>query len=373
MKFRPASHDSYLVLEDGTFFSGKSFGAKGEAFGEAVFNTSMMGYQEVLTDPSYCGQLVTMTYPLIGNYGVNSEDVESNKIQVSGFIVRESSKIYSNYRATGSLTDYLKNQNIVAIEDLDTRALTKHLRSVGAMKAVISNVDSDINSLIRKVKASENLVGVDMVSRVTCHEAYDWNDSGKFKVAVIDCGVKFNILRLLAEAGCRLKVFPANVSKQEIEKFKPDGLFLSNGPGDPGAVTYVIELVKQFAESGDLPIFGICLGHQMLGLAHGASYCKLKFGHRGGNQPVQNLKSKKVEITSQNHGFAIELEGLPDVLEATHIHLNDNTLSGMRHKDKPIFSVQYHPEASPGPHDSRYLFDEFISLMEKHSKKGSYV
>ncbi len=220
MKFRPASHDAYLVLEDGTFFSGKSFGAKGEAFGEVVFNTSMMGYQEVLTDPSYCGQLVTMTYPLIGNYGVNLEDVESNKIQVSGFIVRENSRIYSNYRATGSLEDYLKSQNILAIEDLDTRALTKHLRSAGAMKGVISNIDSDINSLIKKVKSSEGLVGVDLVSRVTCAEAYDWNDTGKFRVAAIDCGTKLNIFRILAEVGCRVRVFPAHVKKQEIDVFK---------------------------------------------------------------------------------------------------------------------------------------------------------
>ncbi|PCJ63308.1 MAG: carbamoyl phosphate synthase small subunit [Planctomycetota bacterium] len=366
MNIIPANHDAFLVLEDGTSFSGKSFGANGEAYGEAVFNTSMMGYQEILTDPSYCGQLITMTYPLIGNYGVNDEDVESSKIQASGLIVREVSRITSNFRSTKDLPTYLKEQNIVAIEDIDTRALTRHLRSNGAMKAIISTVDSDIDSLLSKVKNSEGLVGIDLVQKVTCEKAYDWSTSGKFKVAVIDCGIKHNILRILAEKDCHLKVFPANTLIEEIDAFNPDGIFLSNGPGDPGAVEYVINLVKTLVERDNLPIFGICLGHQMLGLAQGADYSKLKFGHRGGNQPVKNILTSKVEITSQNHGFAIDADSLPPEMEVTHIHLNDNTLSGMRHKTKPIFSVQYHPEASPGPHDSHYLFDEFLSNLKAY-------
>lgn len=365
-------HNARLVLEDGTIFPGRSFGAEGETYGEAVFNTSMTGYQEVLTDPSYCGQLITMTYPLIGNYGVNKEDVESSKIQASGFIVREVSRIVSNHRATTDLSTYLKSQGIIGIEEVDTRALTRHLRDNGAMKALISTKDKDPESLLKKVKKSPGLIGIDLVKNVTCEKTYDWSKTGKYKVAVIDCGIKLNILRILESLDCQLKVFPAQVSRKEIDDFKPDGLFLSNGPGDPGAVTYVIELVKSYIKGPSFPIFGICLGHQMLGLAFGAEYSKLKFGHRGANQPVKNKMTSKVEITSQNHGFAVNANTLPSELEVTHIHLNDNTLSGMRHKTKPIFSVQYHPEASPGPNDSRYLFLEFIKNMASH-KKGSHV
>lgn len=365
-------HNARLVLEDGTVFSGRSFGAEGETYGEAVFNTSMTGYQEVLTDPSYCGQLITMTYPLIGNYGVNQEDVESSRIQASGFIIRELSRIVSSHRATMDLSSYLKSQNIIGIEEVDTRALTRHLRDHGAMRAIISTVDKDISSLLKKVKNSPSIVGIDLVKNVTCEKTYDWSKSGKYRVAVIDCGIKLNILRILESLDCQLKVFPASVTRKEIDAFKPDGLFLSNGPGDPGAVTYVIELVKSYIKEDSLPIFGICLGHQMLGLAFGAKYTKLKFGHRGGNQPVKNILTSKVEISSQNHGFAVEASTLPKELEVTHIHLNDNTLSGMRHRTKPIFSVQYHPEASPGPNDSRYLFNQFIKNMDTF-KKASHV
>lgn len=356
-------HNARLVLEDGTVFSGRSFGAEGESIGEAVFNTSMTGYQEVLTDPSYCGQMIAMTYPLIGNYGINEQDVESNKVQVSGFIVRELSRIVSNYRATTDLASYLRAQNTIGIEEIDTRALTRHLRDHGAMKAILSTQDKSVESLLKKVRNSTGIMGVDLVKKVTCEKAYYFSEHGKFRVAAIDCGTKLNIFRVMASLDCHVKVFPATVSRSEIEAFKPHGLFLSNGPGDPGAVTYLIDLIKDYLQGATLPIFGICLGHQILGIAYGAKYLKLKFGHHGGNQPVKNLKTSKVEITSQNHNFAIDPASLPADVEVTHIHLNDNTLSGMRHKTKPVFSVQYHPEASPGPNDSYYLFYEFIKSM----------
>lgn len=354
-----------LALEDGKYFKGESFGAEGERFGEIVFNTSMTGYQEILTDPSYCGQIVTMTYPLIGNYGINDEDVESAKPHVEGFVVKECSRIVSNWRAKTSLPEFLKKHDIVAIEDIDTRALTKHIRSAGAMKAVISTVDTDPDSLVKKAKASPGLVGRDLVKEVTSKKEYKWNDKGKYKVVVLDCGAKYNIMRELEKNGCQVTVVPASASAEEILKIKPDGVLLSNGPGDPAAVSYVFGTVRKLVDK-KLPIFGICLGHQMLGLALGGKTYKLKFGHRGANQPVKNLKTGKIDITSQNHGFCVDISSLPKgKVETTHINLNDKTSEGMRMTKLPVFSVQYHPEASSGPHDAEYLFGEFVDMMRK--------
>jgi carbamoyl-phosphate synthase small subunit len=352
-----------IALEDGTIFEGNSFGVLGEKTGEVVFNTSMTGYQEILTDPSYKGQMVTMTYPLIGNYGVNEEDIESSQPQVEGFIVKECSRIKSNWRAGQSLEDYLKENDIIGVEGIDTRALTKHIRIAGAMKAVISTQDSDSKSLVEKAKASPGLVGRDLVKEVTSKESYDWNNDGKYRVVVIDCGVKYNILRELAKNGCQVRVVTARTTADEIMKLKPDGLLISNGPGDPAGVPYVVETVKQLL--GKLPIFGICLGQQILGLAFGGQTYKLKFGHHGGNHPVKDLKTGKVAITVQNHGFCVDIESLSqEELEITHINLNDQTLEGMRHKKLPIFSVQFHPEASPGPQDAGYLFNQFVEMMK---------
>lgn len=356
-----------IALEDGKIFEGLSFGATGEKDGEVVFNTSMAGYQEILTDPSYKGQIVTMTYPLIGNYGVNSEDVESKKPFVEGFIVKECSRISSNWRSQKSLGQYLKKNNIMGIEGIDTRALTRHIRLQGAMKAVISTKDLNNKSLIKKAKASPGLVGRDLVKEVACDQTYIWSKSKtknkKLKTIVLDCGVKYNILRKLDKAGCYVVVVPAKTNAPEILAMKPDGILLSNGPGDPAGVTYVVETVKELI--GKLPIFGICLGHQMLGLALGGRTYKLKFGHRGGNQPVKDLKTGRIAITAQNHGFCVDVDSLNKKdIKTTHINLNDNTLEGMRHKRFPIFSVQFHPEASPGPHDAQYLFAEFIKMMD---------
>jgi len=352
-----------LALEDGTVFPGTSFGADGECYGELVFNTSMSGYQEVLTDPSYKGQIVSMTYPLIGNYGVNSFDCESKKVWVEGFVVKECSRIYSNWRADKSLQDYLKENKIIGIEGVDTRAVTKHIRSAGALKAVISTVDSNAKSLVKKAKNSKGLVGIDLVSEVTSKKSSLWSKTGKFKVAVLDCGVKYNILRILAQKGCKVEVFPAKATAKDILEKKPDGLLLSNGPGDPSAVPHVIQTVKDLI--GKLPIFGICLGQQMIGQALGGSTFKLKFGHHGGNQPVKDLKTGSTMITVQNHGFCVDIDTLPkNDIEITHMNLNDKTLEGIRHKKYPLFSVQFHPEASPGPHDANYLFDEFIGMMK---------
>ena len=352
-----------LALEDGRIFEGSSFGAAGQRCGEVVFNTSMAGYQEILTDPSYKGQIVTMTYPLIGNYGTNSEDVESTKPFVEGFVVRECSKIASNWRSQKNLPDYLEENGILGIEGIDTRALTRHIRLQGAMKAVISTEDLDHASLIEKAKASPGLIGRDLVKDVTFDKAKNWNEQGKYKVVAIDCGVKFNILRKLADCGCEVAVVPANTSPGQILKSKPDGIFLSNGPGDPAAVTYVVETVKELI--GRLPIFGICLGHQMLGQALGGKTYKLKFGHHGGNHPVMDLKTGKVHITVQNHGFCVDVDSLnKEDIEITHINLNDQTLEGFRHKKLPLFSVQFHPEAAPGPHDAQYMFDDFVEMME---------
>ncbi|MGC8809952.1 MAG: glutamine-hydrolyzing carbamoyl-phosphate synthase small subunit [bacterium] len=377
-----------LALEDGTIFSGWAFGADGERCGEVVFNTSLTGYQEVLTDPSYKGQIVTMTYPLIGNYGVNEEDFESIHPWVEGFVVKEYCPFPSNWRAQGSLSDFLKRYDIVAIEGVDTRALTKHIRCAGAMRGVISTQDFDHKSLIEKARRSPYMMGKDWVQAVTCKEAYVWGKGGtlwgtgpalwtwgkgqnldlsgedKFRVVAMDFGIKHNIIRHLISRGCEVVVVPATTKAEEILSWHPHGIFLSNGPGDPAAVPYAIETVKSLL--GRKPIFGICLGHQLLGLAMGGKTYKLKFGHRGGNQPVKNLTNGRVEITTQNHGFCVDLETLSKKeIEITHINLNDLSLEGMRHRYLPIFSVQYHPEASPGPHDASYLFDEFISLMKK--------
>ncbi len=352
-----------LALEDGTIFEGRGFGASGECYGEVVFNTSMAGYQEILTDPSYKGQIVLMTYPLIGNYGINSEDVESHGIFVEGFVVREASNIASSWRSEETIQDYLKSNGTVGIEGIDTRALTRHIRIEGEMKAVISTEDLDVESLVAKAKGSDGLIGRDIVKDVTVEKKKDWCNQGKYTVGVLDCGVKYNILRELADRNCRVVVFPSSATADEILAAKPDGMLLSNGPGDPAAVPYVVETVKNLI--GELPMFGICFGHQMLGQAMGGRTFKLKFGHHGGNHPVMDMKTKKVHITVQNHGFCVDIDSLDtDDVEITHINLNDRTLEGIRHKSLPIFSVQFHPESAPGPHDARYMFDEFVAMME---------
>ncbi|MBI5885799.1 MAG: glutamine-hydrolyzing carbamoyl-phosphate synthase small subunit [Deltaproteobacteria bacterium] len=369
-----------LALADGTIFEGQSFGAHGETTGEVVFNTAMTGYQEVLTDPSYNGQLVTMTYSHQGNYGINEEDIESARPWVEGFIVKENCLYPSNWRSTEVLLAYLNWHGVVGISGIDTRALTRIIRSKGAMMAVISTVDFDPVRLVKKARETKGLVGVDLVQEVTTPRPYAWNeglwtaDAGYrrkekpsegrvFKVVAYDFGIKRNILRNLMEAGCQVRVVPANTPAKTALEMEPDGIFLSNGPGDPDAVTYAIESVKELI--GKKPIFGICLGHQILSLALGAKTFKMKFGHRGANQPVQDLTTHKVEITSQNHGFAVDMDSIKDVAEVTHINLNDRTVEGLRHRELPIFSVQYHPEASPGPHDSQYLFKRFTEMMGK--------
>jgi carbamoyl-phosphate synthase small subunit len=370
-----------LALEDGKIFHGYSFGADGENYGEVVFNTSMTGYQEILTDPSYKGQIVTMTYPLIGNYGINKEDVESRRPFVEGFIVREYTPVPSNWRSEQSLGDYLKENNIYGIEGIDTRALTKHLRTYGAKQGVISTIDLNPESLVEKAKTSPHLVGRDLVKEVTVDKPYlyqpskadlAWNgfegeydpEKASFHVVAYDCGIKLNILRLLAAHGCKVTVVPATASAEEVLSYNPDGIFLSNGPGDPEAVTYLIENVKKLI--GKKPIFGICLGQQILGLAFGGKTYKLKFGHRGANHPVKQLATGKIEITVQNHGFCVDLDSVKNSgLKITHLNLNDMSNEGMEHEELPIFCVQYHPESSAGPHDARYLFQKFINNMEK--------
>ncbi len=362
--------EAILALEDGKIFKGKSFGAAGERYGEVVFNTSMSGYQEILTDPSYKGQIVTMTYPLIGNYGVNKEDAESLNVFAEGLIVKEYSKISSNWRSAQPLGDYLQDNGIVAIEDIDTRALTLHIRESGEMKAVLSTIDFSEESLVKKAKESRGLVGVDLVKEVACLKPYEWSKEGGFKVVVIDCGIKFNTLRLLAKNNCKVTVVPAKTSSEEILDMKPDGILLSNGPGDPEAAVYVIKTIRELI--GRIPIFGICLGQQILALALGGRTYKLKFGHHGGNHPVKDLKTGRVFITAQNHGFCVDIDSLNKKdIEITHINLNDNTLEGIRHKKLPVFSLQFHPEASPGPHDAMYIFEEFINLMKKSKRRNA--
>ena len=355
------SNSAILLLADGRIFEGKSFGYKGETTGEVCFNTGMTGYQEILTDPSYCRQIVTMTSPHIGNYGINEEDIESENIQVAGFAIKEETMTPSNWRSTQSLGEYLKKNKIVGIKKIDTRSLTRHIRDKGAMNGIISSNDLDTQSLEKKLKEFPDMNGLDLAKDVTTKKKYKWPGKGQYKVAVIDFGIKKNILRLLSDAGCELTVFPASIKAEDILSFEPDGVFLSNGPGDPLAVTYGIETVKKLL--GKVPLFGICLGHQILALALGASTFKLKFGHRGINHPVRNNEKNTVEITSQNHGFAVDLDSLPPNVISTHINLNDNTSGGIRCTDIPAFSVQYHPESSPGPHDSRYLFNQFIEMM----------
>ena len=367
-----------LALEDGTVFTGTAFGANGEVDGEVCFNTSMTGYQEILTDPSYRGQIVTMTYTQIGNYGVNAEDVESHKPHLAGFIVRENSRRVSNFRADGDLDGYLKHWGIVGLEGIDTRALVRRLRTQGAMKGLLSSVDLDDARLVAKAAASPGLVGRDLVQEVIPDKPVNWSGalSGWAKlhgveyaapgpdaphVVALDYGMKWNIARHLFSMGCRVTILPGKATADEVLAQRPDGVYLSNGPGDPEPLAYAQETIRGLL--GKKPVFGICLGHQLLALACGAKTYKLKFGHRGANQPVMNKDTGRVEITTQNHGFAVEADTLPDELEVTHLNLNDNTIEGVRHRQFPAFSVQYHPEASAGPHDSNYLFGQFRTML----------
>ena len=367
---------AYLVLADGTVFEGTSFGAEGVSIGEAVFTTTLTGYQEVLTDPSFYGQIVTMTAPQIGNTGINDEDSEAvdGRPRVAGFVVRDASPMTSSWRATESLDAYLKRHNIVAVTGIDTRKLTRHLRDNGSQNAAVGT--GSIDELLAMAKAAPSMAGADLVQHVTPKSSYRYTQGRgvwateepkpvKYKVAVLDFGVKANILRCLVDAGCDLTVYPATTSAETILASNPDGIFLSNGPGDPAAVTYAVDTVRTLV--GKKPMFGICLGHQLLGLALGGKTYKLKFGHRGANQPVLDLATKRVEITSQNHGFCVDIDSLPANVVSTHVHLNDKTSEGLAAPDLDVFSVQYHPEAAAGPHDSLYLFERFTSLMEKRA------
>ena len=357
-----------IALEDGTTFEGESFTGAGEVEGELVFNTSMTGYQEILTDPSYNGQIVTMTYPLIGNYGVNREDDESYKPHAKGLVIGECSRIASNWRSEMSLPEYLVQNGILGIHQIDTRAVTIHIRSRGAMKCVMSSIDTDPASLVDKAKKSNGLVGRDLCTEVSTKKPYVYagSENNARKVAVIDCGIKTNQLRILSALGCQLHVFPNQFSATDIINLKPDGFFISNGPGDPEGVPGTVKQLQEIIRTG-IPTFGICFGHQLLGLALGGKTFKLKFGHRGGNQPVIELATGRVDITSQNHGFAVDKESLPSDVETTHINLNDQTSEGQRHKKLPVFSVQYHPEAAPGPNDAAHLFERFIQLIDRKS------
>jgi carbamoyl-phosphate synthase small subunit len=377
-----------LALEDGTVFKGRSFTGHAEAVGEVVFNTSMSGYQEILTDPSYCGQMVTMTYPLIGNYGTNDQDVESGRIQVRALLVKEYQAMPSNWRSRKALAQYLREANVPGIEGLDTRSLTKHIREAGAMRAAVSTMDLDPESLVEKAKRSKPMEGADLVREVTCRKPFLWkeggrkpveeglehfewpDETGKRRVVAMDYGVKYNILRSLEVRGCTVLIVPAETDSATIDRLDPEGLFLSNGPGDPAAVPYAVETIQ--GQIGKRPVFGICLGHQLIGLALGGKTFKLKFGHRGANQPVRDLGTGKVEITSQNHGFCVDIRSLSDPdIQVSHVNLNDGTLEGLVHKKLPLFSVQYHPEASPGPHDAAHLFDRFVRMISGRRSRPS--
>ena len=355
-----------LALEDGRVFRGRSWAAEGESYGEMVFNTSMTGYQEVLTDPSYAGQIVCMTYPLIGNYGVNSEDAESDRPWVEGFVVREASRVASSWRAQETLDAYLKRWNIVAIDSIDTRALVRHIRDKGAMRACISTTDLNEESVIEKARQSPSMENRELASVVTTKKPYEVAPVGpeRFHVVCYDFGVKRNSLRELSRLGCRITVVPAATNAAEVAAMNPDGVFLSNGPGDPASMNKEVAQIQELLKSA-VPTFGICFGHQLLGRAFGGKTFKLAFGHRGGNQPVKDLQEGGVEITSHNHGFAVVADSLPANVEITHLNLNDRCVEGMRHKTLPIISVQYHPEAAPGPHDAEHHFQRFIELMER--------
>jgi carbamoyl-phosphate synthase small subunit len=394
--------EAILALEDGRIFRGRAWGATGQRTGEIVFNTALTGYQEILTDPSYAGQIVTMTYPLIGNYGVNAEDVESRRPFAQGMVVREYSEIVSNWRAGLSLDEYLKRHGIVALSEIDTRALVRHVREKGAMRACLSSIELDPERLIETARNAPEMLGRNLVDEVTCGDRYEWSseieqqatrdlrhlksgesasldavsavrhlkavDANTFHVVAYDFGIKYYILRYLSTLGCRVTVVPARTSADDVLALAPDGIFLSNGPGDPAALSGIVSEVKRLV--GAAPIFGICLGHQLLGLAFGGRSYKLKFGHRGGNQPVKNMRTGRVEITSHNHGFAIDPESLASSeIDLTHFNLNDGTLEGLRHRSLPVFSVQYHPEAGPGPHDAAYLFEEFLARMQDHREE----
>ena len=354
-----------ILFQNGKILKGISLGYIGVTGGEVCFNTGMTGYQEILTDPSYSGQIITMTYPHIGNYGVNQDDIESDRIQCSGFIVKQASEFPSNHRSTSSIDEYLEANKVVGIQNLDTRMITRMIRDEGAMNAVISSNELSDEELQNHLNGLPDMNGLDLAKEVTCKNSYKFKDTpdAKYKIAAIDFGIKKNILRILSQLKCDIQVFPATVTSGEILNYNPDGIFLSNGPGDPEACTYAIQAVKQLL--GEKPIFGICLGHQILALALGAKTFKLKFGHRGCNHPVKNLKTNIIEITSQNHGFSVVYDDLPDNIEISHINLNDNTIEGLICAEHNAFSVQHHPEASPGPHDSRYLFNNFIKLIEQ--------
>jgi len=386
--------EAILALEDGRIWRGRAFGARASVVGEVVFNTSITGYQEILTDPSYCGQIVTMTYPLIGNYGVNSEDAESRRVFAEGLIVRELSRTVSNWRADQSLDDYLRKVGVPGISDIDTRSLVRHIRERGSMRGCLSTEETDEQAVIERARRAPEMIGLDLASVVTCREPYVWTDdqsyaygsprllhpnvkpdaiadapldsaiiAPRFHVVAYDFGLKHNSLRNMAALGCRVTVVPAHTSAEDVIALAPDGIWLSNGPGDPEPLTGVIANLKKLI--GRYPIFGICLGHQLLGLAFGGRTYKLPFGHHGGNQPVKDLATGRVEITAQNHGFAVDADSLPGGCVVTHINLNDNTVEGLAHRDFPVYSVQYHPEAGPGPHDPAHLFDKFVEMMER--------
>jgi len=374
--------NAILALEDGRIWRGRGFGAEAEAAGEVVFNTSMTGYQEILTDPSYCGQIVTMTYPLIGNYGTNDEDPESRRVFAEGLIVRELSRAYSNWRAGDSLDHYLKDAGVPGISDIDTRSLVRHIRERGSMRGCLSTLVNDEHSVIERARKAPAMVGLDLASVVTCKEPYVWKDGQasaygspsllhpttngehRFHVVAYDFGLKHNSLRNLAALGCKVTIVPAHTTAEDVTAMKPDGVWLSNGPGDPEPLTDIVENIRKLI--GRYPIFGICLGHQLMGLAFGGRTYKLPFGHHGGNHPVKDLLTGRVEITAQNHGFAVDADSLPADCEITHINLNDNTVEGLRHRSLPVYSVQYHPEAGPGPHDPSHLFEEFVQSMEQN-------